>query len=45
VSSLVFETGRPARIDDFADTSGPVGDIARETGGRASVGVPVNTVA
>ena len=42
VSSLVFETGRPARIDDFADFSGEVGKTARETGTRAGVGVPVS---
>jgi signal transduction histidine kinase len=42
VTSLVFQTGRPARIDGYADSSGPVGDIAREAGVRASVGVPVS---
>ncbi len=42
VTSLVSETGRPVRIDDYADTSGPVGDIAREAGVRASVGVPIS---
>jgi GAF domain-containing protein len=42
VSTLVFETGRPARIDDYADTTGPVGDIAREVGIRASVGAPIS---
>jgi GAF domain-containing protein len=29
VSTLVFETGRPARIDDYADFSGPLGNVAR----------------
>jgi signal transduction histidine kinase len=41
VSTLVFQTGRPARIDDYADTSGPVGDYSRGVGIRASVGVPI----
>ncbi|MCW2676198.1 MAG: hypothetical protein JWR70_1238 [Modestobacter sp.] len=42
VVSLVFETGRPARIDDYAEVSGSVGDIARGVGIRASVGVPIS---
>src|SRR5260370_25177862 len=41
VSTLVFETGRPARIDDYADVSGPVGKVAHEVGIRASVGAPI----
>jgi signal transduction histidine kinase len=41
VTTLVFETGRPARIDDYADASGPAADLAREEGLRASVGVPI----
>jgi signal transduction histidine kinase len=42
VTSLVFETGRPARIDDYADGSGPASDLARELGVRTSVGVPIS---
>ncbi len=42
VTSLVFETGRPARIDDYADGSGPAADLARELGVRTSVGVPIS---
>jgi signal transduction histidine kinase len=42
VTSLVFETGRPARLDDYADSSGPVGGLSREIGIRASVGVPIS---
>jgi signal transduction histidine kinase len=42
VSTLVFQTGRSARIDGYADTSGAVGDIARAVGIRASVGVPIS---
>ncbi|MCU1379722.1 MAG: histidine kinase, partial [Acidimicrobiales bacterium] len=40
--TLVFETGRPARIDDYADASGPVADVARERGIRSSVGAPIS---
>ena len=42
MTSLMFQTGQPARIDSYAHTSGVVGDIARMTGVRASVGVPVS---
>jgi signal transduction histidine kinase/predicted ATPase len=42
VSTLVFQTGRPARIDDYADASGPVGAQARTVSIRASVGVPIS---
>jgi signal transduction histidine kinase len=38
----VFQTGRPVRIDDYADVSGPIGDVARQVGVRASVGVPIS---
>jgi signal transduction histidine kinase len=37
----VFETGRPARIDSYADASGPVGVSARETGFRSAVATPI----
>jgi signal transduction histidine kinase len=39
--TLVFQTGRPARIDDHDAASGPVAEAAREYGIRAGVGVPV----
>ena len=39
--TLVFQTGRAARIDDYADASGPAAGLPRELGVRASVGVPV----
>jgi len=42
VTSLVFRTGRPARIDGYADATGPFADFARAAGARASVGVPVS---
>jgi signal transduction histidine kinase len=42
VPTLVYQTGRPARIDDCSDSSGPVADELREHGFRAAVGVPVS---
>jgi signal transduction histidine kinase len=41
VSSMVFRTGRPARIDDYAKASGPVGDLVHELGIRSAVGCPI----
>jgi len=41
LGTIVFETGRPARIDDYADASGPVGAIARETDLRSAVATPI----
>ena len=42
VTTLVFETGRPVRIDRYADSvSGPLGLAVRETGIRSAVGTPV----
>jgi hypothetical protein len=41
VATLVFETGRPARIESFADASGPLGDIGHEEGFGPGVGTPV----
>ena len=41
-STLVFETGRPVRIDRYGDSSsGPIGAAVRETGIRSAVGTPV----
>jgi signal transduction histidine kinase len=42
VSTLVLQTGRPARLDDYADTTGPIGDYSRGVGIRASVGAPIS---
>jgi signal transduction histidine kinase len=42
VATLVFQTGRAARIDDHAGASGPGAEAARGIGLRASVGVPVS---
>ncbi|MDX6243073.1 MAG: hypothetical protein QOE76_796 [Frankiales bacterium] len=42
VATLVFETGRPARIDDYAESTGLIGEHSRKVGLRATVGVPIN---
>jgi signal transduction histidine kinase len=42
VSTLVHQTGQPARIDDYCDSSGGLADAARDSGMRASVGVPIS---
>ncbi|HEY2076404.1 MAG TPA: GAF domain-containing sensor histidine kinase [Streptosporangiaceae bacterium] len=42
VPTMVFQTGRAARIDDHDDTSGPIAEAVREFGLRAAVGVPVS---
>ena len=41
VVSQVIRTGRAARIDDYADASGPPADAARRFGLRSAVGVPI----
>ena len=41
VTTLVFETGRPARIDDFSTASGAAAEALRAMGVRATVGVPI----
>jgi signal transduction histidine kinase len=40
--TLVFETGRPARFDDYGGATGVAAKIAREFSVRASVAVPVS---
>jgi signal transduction histidine kinase len=42
VNTLVLQTGRAARIDDYADASGPGAEDARAIGLRAGLGVPVS---
>jgi GAF domain-containing protein len=39
--SLVVETGRPARIDDYSTATGPAGEIAKSAGVRGAVGCPI----
>src|SRR6201982_3900650 len=41
VSTMVFETGRSARIEDYADASGRPGVAMREWGLVSSVGAPI----
>jgi signal transduction histidine kinase len=41
VTTLVFETGRSARLDNYADASGPVGDAVRDVGAGAAIGAPI----
>jgi signal transduction histidine kinase len=41
VSTLVFETGQPARID-YSTASGPLAEVARGFGIRSSAGVAIN---
>jgi signal transduction histidine kinase len=41
VSTMVAQTGRSARIDSYADASGPVGVAVRERGFQSSVGTPI----
>jgi len=40
--TLVFQSRRPARIDDYCDATGPIAEAARGFGLRAGVGVPVS---
>jgi signal transduction histidine kinase len=42
VTTQVFETGRPARIDDYEDASGQGARVGREWGFRSAVGVPIS---
>jgi signal transduction histidine kinase len=43
LSTLVFETGRPARIDHYdVDASGPIADLVRPFDTRSMVGVPIS---
>jgi signal transduction histidine kinase len=41
VSGLIFETGRPARVDNYADAAGNAPEAAREMGWHSSVGAPI----
>ena len=42
MSTLVFQTHRAARIDDYAAATGATSDIARHWGHRAAVFAPIN---
>jgi PAS domain S-box-containing protein len=41
ICARVLETGRPARIDDFAELPGTIAAAARETGIRGCAGAPI----
>ncbi|HEY0692105.1 MAG TPA: GAF domain-containing protein, partial [Kribbella sp.] len=41
VTTLVAQTVSPARIESYADASGPIGTPTRETGVRSAVGTPI----
>jgi signal transduction histidine kinase len=41
VSGLIFETGRPGRVDNYADAHGEAAEVARELSWRSSVGAPI----
>ena len=42
VTETVRKTGRPARLDTYADASGDAADYARATGISSTVGVPIS---
>ena len=42
VAALVFQTGRPARIDDYANATGSGANLVRSWGLRSAVGAPVS---
>jgi signal transduction histidine kinase len=42
VHTLVFQTGRAARLDDYAGVSGAAADVARKFGFRAAIGAPIS---
>jgi signal transduction histidine kinase len=42
VAALVFQTGQPARIDDYTDAAGSGADLVRSWGLRSAVGAPVS---
>jgi signal transduction histidine kinase len=41
VTTLVSQTGRPARIDDYDDATGQTADIVREASIRCVIGAPI----
>jgi signal transduction histidine kinase len=42
LGAAIFETGRPARIDDYSDLSGPVAAATRLAAIGSTVGVPIS---
>ena len=41
VTSIVLRTGRTARVDDYAQATGEIGAVARDSGVRSAVAAPV----
>jgi len=41
LGTLVLETGRPARIEGYVESSDPLGTAVRQSGIRSAVGVPI----
>src|SRR5882757_3953435 len=41
VHNLVRERAQPARLDDYSELEGKIGEFARSSGMRSSVGVPI----
>lgn len=41
LTSIVRRTERPARLEQFAELDGAIGELAKDFGVRASVGVPI----
>jgi signal transduction histidine kinase len=41
MATLVFQTGRPERMDDFSQLSGAAAEVVRGLGIRSSVGAPI----
>jgi signal transduction histidine kinase len=41
VSALVFRSGHPARIDDYANAPGPLSQTTQATGVRSAAGAPI----
>ena len=40
-ATRVLQTGRPARVDDYAGASGPIAAMVRAAGGRSVVAAPI----
>ena len=41
MSGLIFETGRPGRLENYAEAPGEASAVARELGWRSAVGAPI----
>jgi signal transduction histidine kinase len=42
LNTLVYQTGQPARIDDYKDSSGEFSRVGRSWGYRSAAGVPIS---